>query len=111
MTQPKLTPTRRIILWTALLAALNVMDLTLTTIALHGVTGAAELNPIAAYALEQGVLAAAMLKLVAIEVVLLIGLALAPTPFARNTERIIAAWCAIFLVVNAWSALQILGGC
>ena len=110
MTQLKLSPTRRLVLWGGLLAALNLMDLTFTAIALHGLSGASELNPIAAYAFEQGILTAAILKLVVIEIVLLLALALAPTPFARTTERVLIAWCAVFLLVNAWSAIQLLGG-
>ncbi|MFA5862902.1 MAG: DUF5658 family protein [Candidatus Thermoplasmatota archaeon] len=110
MTQLKLSPTRRLLLWGALLAALNAMDLTFTALALNGIDGAEELNPIAAYAFEQGILTAAVLKLLAIEIVLLIALAIAPTPFARTMERVFVAWCAVFLLVNAFSAFQLLGG-
>jgi len=110
MTQLQLSPTRRLIIWGALLAALNVMDLTFTAIALAGIPGATELNPIAAYAFDQGILTAAVLKLLAIEIVLLIALAMAPTPFARTTERVLIAWCGVFLLVNAFSAVQLLGG-
>lgn len=109
MTQPHLSPTRRLILWGGLLASLSLVDFTLTAIALHGIAAAHELNPIARFAFEQGLAAAFLLKLVAIEIVLFIGLACARTPFARTAERVIILWCGIFLIVNAYGGLQLLG--
>lgn len=109
MSQPQLCPARRLILWGGLLAALSLIDFTLTAIALQGVGGATELNPLAALAFQQGLATAFVLKLLAIEVVLLIGLAIAPTPSVRTMERVMILWCGVFLLVNAYSALQLLG--
>lgn len=109
MSQPQLSPTRRLILWGGLLAALTLIDFTLSAIALRGLEGATELNPIASMAFQQGLATAFVLKLLAIEIVLLIGLAIAPTPFARTMERVMMLWCMVFLLVNAYSALQLLG--
>lgn len=85
------------------------MDLTLSAIALGGLEGSFELNPLARRAFERGLLAAALLKLAGILVVAFLALALARTPHARTTERVLAAWCALMLAVNAWSAIQLLG--
>jgi hypothetical protein len=109
MSQPQLSSTRRLILWGGLLAALSLVDFTLTAIALSGFAGAEEINPLAALAFEQGLATAFVLKLLAIEIVVLIGLAIAPTPFARTVERVMILWCGVFLIVNACSALQLLG--
>ena len=109
MSQPQLSPTRRLILWGGLLAALSLIDFALTAIALRGIQGAEELNPLAALAFQQGLATAFVLKLLAIEIVLLIGLAIAPTPFARTCEKVMMLWCGVFLLVNTYSALQLLG--
>ena len=109
MPQPQLSPARRLILWSGLLAALSLIDFTLTVIALYGVSGAQELNPLAALAFHQGLATAFVLKLLAIEIVLLVALVMAPTPFARTAEKVMVLWCGVFLLVNAFSALQLLG--
>ena len=109
MTQLQLSPTRRIVLWASLLAALSLIDFTLTAIALRGIAGAEELNPLASLAFHKGHATAFVLKIAAIEIVLLIGLAIAPLPFARTFERVMILWCGVFLLVNAYSALQLLG--
>lgn len=109
MSQHQLSPPRRLILWGGFLAALSLIDFTLTAVALRGIDGVEEINPLAALAFQQGLATAFVLKLLAIEIVLLIGLAIAPTPFARTCERVMILWCGIFLLVNAYGALQLLG--
>ncbi|MFP5356009.1 MAG: DUF5658 family protein [Gemmatimonadota bacterium] len=109
MPQPPLSPSRRLVLWSGLLAAYSLLDLTLTAIALCGIEGARELNPVAAAAFGVGLPAALALKLLGASATLGFALALSRTPYARTTERILAVWCALFLVVNAHSALLLMG--
>lgn len=109
MTQTTLSPTIRALLWTGFLASLSAMDFTYTAIALAGLPGAGELNPIAAYAFDVGLVLAAGVKIVALATVLGLAVLLSRTTHARQTERVLAAWCVILLAVNSWSALQLLG--
>jgi hypothetical protein len=105
-----LSPRTRLTLWWALLAAYSLQDLILTSIALQGVPGAREMNPLADLAFEQSILAAAGLKILALTAVLVIVWRLARTKHWPVAERVLVAWCIVILAVNAYSALQILGG-
>ena len=110
MSQPHLSPTRRLIPWGALLAALSLLDLTLTAIALNGITGAAELNPLASHAFADSFLSATFYKLVGLELVLILSLLLARAGWGRAVETTLAAWCGVYLLLNAYSLILILGG-
>lgn len=122
MTQPKLSsplppraapllpPRARLTLWWALLAAYSLQDLALTTIALRGIHGARELNPLAGAAFEQGILVAFALKAASLALVLGITWVLARTKHWPLVERVLAAWCIILLAVNAYSAIQLIRG-
>lgn len=103
-------PHARLTLWWALLSAYSLQDAVLTTIALRGLPGARELNPLAELAFQHGVLLALALKLAALSVVLAIVWVLARTKHWPLVERVLAAWCIVLLAVNAWSSIQILGG-
>ena len=105
-----LTPRDRLTLWWALLAALSLQDVAYTLTALHGVPGARELNPLPALALEHSLVVALALKGIALLVVLLACWAIAKSRHWPGAERILAVWCVLYLVLNAYSAIRLLGG-
>lgn len=105
-----ITPRARLTLWWALLSAYSMQDAVLTTIALYGIPSARELNPIAGLAFEHGALAAFAFKAAGLAIVLAILWQLARTKHWPVAERALVCWCVVLLTVNAYSAIQILGG-
>ena len=105
-----LAPRDRLTLWWALLAAYAIQDVAYTLTALHGVPGARELNPLPALALQHSIVAALALKGIALVIVLLACWAIAKTRHWPGAERILAVWCILYLVLNAYSAIGLLGG-
>ena len=103
------TPPWRLLIFGASLAALSLLDQLLTTVAFETFQHARELNPLAGLAFEQGLLAAFLLKLVAIELLFCFLLILAPTRYARDAERVVLVWCFVYVIVNGWSLVQFWG--
>lgn len=105
-----ISPRARLTLWWALLAAYSMQDVILTTMALYGIPSAREMNPIADLAFERGFLGAFALKTAGLAIVLGICWKLSRTTHWPLAERTLACWCIVLLTVNAYSAIQILGG-
>lgn len=108
--RPRIIPPRdRITLWWALLAAFSIQDLLYTLVALHGIPGARELNPLPALAFEAGLAAVIALKGISLLLVLYACWALARTRHWPAAERTLAVWCALYLAINAYSVVNLLG--